>query len=283
MFLFGTTLHGQMISNQTGQAFTDHMFFNDNFIRNNKIKTIQGSYSFKKNGDLIRKVPGSYTFTFDHAGQLASIVDLKWNGKKLDTLVNYFSYSEKGDLISFKKSEYGGITEQEMTYDSIDRLTKITNYRVSLDNKGNTIKRVEINQESIQYNGEKKTRYNSYGLPYLISFETYDEDGYKIASQEKLKRSGTISENKYTYTEKGLLKQILTFYDKKTDPVQTISFSYDAFGNMTERLEKKMNTLVKDLQVIFDTKTQLLHSIIRRNPNTNFMAIIRFTTYDYFD
>lgn len=283
MFLIGGALFGQMISNQNGKAFSDHEFFNDQFIKNNKIKRIQGSYSFKKNGDLIRTVPGSYTFTFDDAGRLVSIVDLKWNGKKLDTLVSYFSYNDNSSLSLFKKSEYGGITEQEMTYDSLGRLTKIINYRVGIDSKGNTIKKTEVNQESIRYNGEKRTRFNSYGLPYLISFDTYDEDGYKITSQEKLKRSGTVSKKTYSYTEKGFLQEVLTFYDKKPDPVQTITFSYDAFGNMTERLEKKMNTLVKDLQVIFDTKTQLLHSIIRRNPNNNFMAIVRFTTYEYFD
>ena len=132
-------------------------------------------------------------------------------------------------------------------------------------------------------NGEKKITHNSYGLPYMISFETSDQDGYLLSSQDKLKRSGTISVKKYNYNKTGYLVGIDTFYDKNPDPVETLTFSYDPFGNITERLKKKMNVLVNDLQIIYDNKTQLLYSLIRRNPSTNYMEIIRFTSYEYFE
>ena len=271
-----------MIVNQDGQAFDGNTFFNATFIKNNKIKTINGSYSFKKNGDLIRKVPGSYTYSFDKEGRLAAIEDLKWNGKKIDTLLNLYTYNSEGSLAALKKSEYGGITEQKMAYDSSGRLDKITNYRVLIDRSGNTVQKTEINSETIQYNGDKSTKLNAYGLPYLIAYDVFDEYGYKIASIEKLKRSGTVTKKKYLYNNKGILETLESYYDKNIDPVETISFSYDTFGNITERLQKKMNILVNDLQVIYDTKTQLLYSIIRRNPSTNFMEIVRFTTYEYY-
>lgn len=271
-----------MILNQSGEAFEAPQFFNEQFIKKNGIKKIKGSYSFKKNGERIRETPGSYSYTFDQKGRLASIVDLRWNGKELDTLVHYYSYNKAGALSTIKKSEFGGVTEKEMRFDSLQRIIKIVNFRVSLDGNGNTINRTEINEETFSYNGIKKTTHNSYGLPYLISFDTFDEDGYLISSQDKLKRSGTISVKKYNYDEKGYLKGIDTYYDKNPEPVETHLFSYDPFGNITERLQKKMNILVNDLQIIYDTKTQLLYSIIRRNPSTNFMEIIRFTSYEYF-
>ena len=272
-----------MILNQDGQAFNKPQFFNEQFIKKNGIKKVTGSYSFKKNGDRIREAPGSYSYSFDEQGRLISIIDLKWNGKKLDTTLHYYSYNHDGILSNIKESEFGGITEKEMRYDSLDRIIKIVNFRITLDDDGNTINKTEINEETYSYNGIKKTTYNSYGLPYLISFDTFDEDGYLLSSQEKLKRSGTVSKKKYEYNEKGYLKEIYTFYDKNPDPVETITFAYDPFGNITERLQKKMNTLVNDLQIIYDTKTQLLYSIIRRNPSTNFMEIIRFTGYEYFN
>ena len=272
-----------MILNQSGEAFEDPQFFNEKFIQKNGIKKIKGSYSFKKNGERIREVPGSYSYSFDEKGRLVSIVDLKWNGKKLDTLVQYYSYNTCSALSSIKKSEYGGITEKVIHYDSLKRIIKIVNFRVSIDDNGTTINRTEINEETFSYNGIKKTTHNSYGLPYLISFETFDEDGYLLSSQDKLKRSGTISVKKYDYDEKGYLIGIDSYYDKNPDPVETLTFSYDPFGNITERLQKKMNTLVNDLQIIYDTKTQLLYSLIRRNPGTNFMEILRFTSYEYFE
>ena len=275
-------MQGQMILNQSGQAFSKPQFFNEQFIKKNSIKKVSGTYSFKKNGDRIRETPGHYSYSFDEQGKLISIIDLKWNGKKLDTLVYYYSYNKDGILTNIKESEFGGITEKEMHYDSLDRIIKIVNFRVILDKNGNTINKTEINEETYSYNGIKKITYNSYGLPYLISFNTFDEDGYLLSSQDKLKRSGTVSIKKYKYDEKGYLKGIDTFYDKNPEPVETTTFAYDPFGNITERLQKKMNTLVNDLQIIYDTKTQLLYSIIRRNPSTNFMEIIRFTGYEYF-
>lgn len=274
---------GQMILNQSGEAFRADQFFNEQFIKKNGIKKIKGSYSLKKNGERIRETPGSYSYSFDEQGRLIAILDLRWNGKKLDTLVHYYSYNHEGILHRIKKSEYGGITEKEMRYDSLQRIIKIVNFRVTLDDNGNTINRTEINEETFSYNGIKKITHNSYGLPYLISFETFDEDGYLLSSQDKLKRSGTVSIKKYEYDKKGYLTGMYTFYDKSPDPVETTTFTYDPFGNITERLQKKMNILVNDLQIIYDTKTQLLYSLIRRNPSTNFMEIIRFTSYEYFE
>ena len=195
-----------MILNQRGEAFEAPQFFNEQFIKKNGIKKIKGSYSFKTSGERIKEVPGSYSYTFDKQGRLAAIVDLKWNGKELDTLVHYYRYNKVGALSSIKKSEYGGITEKEMGYDSLQRIIKIVNFRVSLDINGNTMTRTEINDETYSFNGIKKTTHNSYGLPYLISFDTFDEDGYLLSSQDKLKRSGTISVKKYNYDEKGYLK-----------------------------------------------------------------------------
>ena len=271
-----------MILNQNGQAFNKPQFFNEQFIKKNGIKKIQGSYSFKKNGERIREAPGSYSYNFDRTGRLTSILDLKWNGKKIDTLVHYYGYNNEGTLSTIKKSEYGGITEKKMSYDSLQRLIKIINFRVTIDDSGGTINRTEVNEETFTYNGIKRTTHNSYGLPYLISFDTFDDDGYLVSSHDKLKRSGTLSIKKYRYGDKGYLSEIETFYGKNSEPVETIAYSYDPFGNLTERLQKKMNTLVNDLQIIYDTKTQLLYSIIRRNPSTNFMDIIRFTGYEYY-
>ncbi len=283
LFVFlSFSIQSQMILNQNGEAFNESQFFNTSFIVKNKIKTIQGTYSFKKDGDLIREVPGSYTYTFNQSGKLTSMIDIKWNGKTLDTIVHYFSFDKSGKLLTIKESEFGGVTQKEMLYDSVGRIVSITNFRVALDKFGTTIKRTEVNQETFSYRGGKKTTYNSYGLPYLISTEEKDADGYLVSRKEKLKRSGTISTNKYQYNAKGYLDRIETFYDKTVEPVETISFLYDPFGNLTERLHKKMNILVNELQLIYDDKTQLLYSIIRRNPSTNFMAIIRFKTYEYY-
>ena len=93
---------------------------------------------------------------------------------------------------------------------------------------------------------------------------------------------GTVYKKNYSYNEKGLLINIKTFYDKHPKPVEELKFKYDSFGNIIERHEFKQEVFVKDFQIIFDTKTGLLHSIIDRNPVNNFMSIIRFTHYEFY-
>jgi len=273
---------GQMILNQDGEAFTTDPFFNSNFIQNNKIKTIKGTYSFKKNKDLIRKVPGSYTYKFNKKGRLNSCINIRWNGKTLDTTLQYYEYNQLGAIISIKKSENNGVTLQEFHRDSLNRIISTSNYRVILDDQGEVVKKNEMNTETMQYSNEKRTTYNSYNLPYLISYDNYNEDGYKTSSIDKLKMGGTIYKKEYDYNDKGLLISIDTFYDKHLKPVEELKFKYDNFGNLMERHEFKQGVFTKDFQVIFDTKTGLLHSIIDRNPVNNFMSIIRFTKYEFY-
>ena len=273
---------GQMLLNQDGEAFTTDPFFNADFIKNNKIKTIKGTYSFKKNKDLIRKVPGSYTYEFNKKGRLSSSIDIRWNGKTLDTTLQYYEYNQLGAITTLKKSENNGITLQEFLRDSLNRITSTSNYRVTLNENGEVVKKNEMNTETMRYSNEKRTTYNSYNLPYLISYDKYNEDGYKTSSIDKLKMGGTIYKKKYDYNNKGLLISIETFYDTHPDPVEELKFKYDAFGNLMERHEFKQGVFTKDFQVIFDTKTGLLHSIIDRNPASNFMSIIRFTKYEFY-
>ena len=274
--------HGQMIINQNGEAFTINPFFNIDFIQKNSIKTIKGEYSFKKNKDLIRSVPGSYTYTFNQDGRLTSSIDIRWNGKSLDTTLKYYEYNKLGSITSLKKSENKGITLEVFDRDSLNRIVSQSNYRVILNNQGDIIKKIEMNTETMKYSNDKKTTYNSYKLPYLISYDEFNEDGYKTCSIDKLKMGGTIYKKNYLYNDKGLLINIKTFYDKHPKPVEELKFKYDSFGNIIERHEFKQEVFVKDFQIIFDTKTGLLHSIIDRNPVNNFMSIIRFTKYEFY-
>jgi hypothetical protein len=56
-FLIFISLEGysQILDNTLGHAFTDQPFFNETFIRKNKIKKMSGKYIVKKPGDMMRQ------------------------------------------------------------------------------------------------------------------------------------------------------------------------------------------------------------------------------------
>ena len=61
------------------------------------------------------------------------------------------------------------------------------------------------------------------------------------------------------------------------------NYRYDSFGNLIEIKCSKFGQLQKDLQIIFDTKTQLLGSTIARDVRNNSLLILRFTKYNYYE
>lgn len=66
-----------MIYNLEGNAFTDLPYFDVNFIRINKIKSVSGNYSIKKDGDMIRNTKDIFEYKFDSLGYLIRLLKRK--------------------------------------------------------------------------------------------------------------------------------------------------------------------------------------------------------------
>ena len=63
--------------------------------------------------------------------------------------------------------------------------------------------------------------------------------------------------NKYILAiDAGTTSSRAILFDKNAEAVESISFAYDPFGNLKERLHKKMGTLIDELQLVYDNKTQ---------------------------
>jgi len=61
---------GQMLDNTEGKTFGETPYFNEAFVKRNKIKTLKGYFSTKATMDYIRKSKDVYYYEFNEAGQL---------------------------------------------------------------------------------------------------------------------------------------------------------------------------------------------------------------------
>ena len=78
-----------MINNITGTAFTDAPYFDQKIIYANRIKSIEGTFSLKKDGDIIRATNDVFNYKFDSLGRLESILQTKTDVlKKFLTVFN---------------------------------------------------------------------------------------------------------------------------------------------------------------------------------------------------
>lgn len=277
---------GQMINNLSGDAFTDKPFFDRDFIKRNHIKSLEGQYSRKKDGDVVRPSTDLFKYTFDTTGNLISTFQVRSDLGKKDTSVNYYAYDDKNLLITHRKTESGGLTAYIYQYDSLNRVVSIEQKRDIVDENGHLLSSISINKETMKYfkmeSGFKKVTYNNYGLPYMDEYETWDADGYKLEEIQKLRMGSAEYKKKFFYNERGLLSSWTIQYNDSEKPVKEAQFKYDSFGNVIERKIFGSSVFTGELQIVYDNKTQLLGSTIERLAGSNLLVILRFQNIQYF-
>ena len=65
---------GQVLDNRNGEAFTDKPFFNTSFIKENKLKKLKGTFTYKKQGQMMRATEFMYVYEFDTNGLLICLI-----------------------------------------------------------------------------------------------------------------------------------------------------------------------------------------------------------------
>jgi hypothetical protein len=275
-----------MINNLSGDAFTDKPFFDRDFIKRNRIKSIEGQYSRKKDGDIVRPTNDFLKYTFDTTGNLCSTFQVRSDFEKKDTVFNFYIYNDKNLLITHRKTEGSGLTAYHYQYDSLNRIISVEQKRDIINLNGEVLSSISINKETMKYfknqTGFKKVTYNNYGLPYMEEYESWDSDGYKLEELQRLRMGSGEYRKKFFYNEKGLLSSQAIFYNDKELAVHESQFKYDNFGNVIEKKYFKDGVFMGELQIVYDNKTQLLGSTIEKLAGNNFMVILRLTDIRFY-
>jgi hypothetical protein len=286
-FLIPKVGNTQIVLNHEGEAFTDVPFFNRDFIFSNHIKTIEGKYSTKNEGEIIRESTDWSRYRFDEKGRLTESIDIRTVNKKKDTTLHQYKYDSLNQLIEHRRSENKGYTTVKKTYDSLHRLeSEITCREIYSYPKNKVLDSDTINAEYFNYVirplEREQIRCNNIKLPYLTEQFLYNTVGYLIEKKTFFLMSSSEYTTKYTYNEQGLLIAKARYNEKDILADEEWEYRYDLFGNVIEVHGFRFGQLQKDLQIVYDTKTQLLGSTIQRDVNTNALLLLRFTKYTFY-
>jgi YD repeat-containing protein len=280
-------LNSQILDNKHGQAFTDEPFFNEKFIHLNKVKKIKGEYTFKKAGDIMRKTEFKSIYQFNSLGQLISTFETRSENGIKDTIENTYEYSEKNQLILHRKNDSGGYGSVHYERDSLNRIVVEETHRDIVNKKGELERTFIINHETMKYDSyslqDKKTVYNSYDLPYLEEICYYNEDGYLLEKEDRLKMTSGRVKYVYEYNNKGLISAIRSVANVDGTFAEEWLFKYDEWGNLSEKHVYKNGVYTTDIQIIYNVDTKLLSSVLTRDVNTNFIMILRFLDYEFYE
>lgn len=278
----------QVLDNSAGQAFTDQPFFNQNFIQSNKIKSIKGKFTYLKHGDKMRETDYFYVYSFNEKGQLVSTFETRKDDGTIDTTWNYYSYNDLGKLASYTKATETSKAITRFEYDTNGFLVGEINERQEKDSASGFWKpSLQMNKETMKVEDyglqRKRIVYNNYDLPYMEEFSYFNEDGYLLEKVERLKMTSNMRTHKYAYNDKGFLESLATFKKNKDQAAEELQFVYDEYGNLEEKKLFRNGEFITDTEIIYNSKSKLMSSVIIRDVKTNFMMILRFKDYEYFN
>ena len=284
--LFHSFLNSQILDNKRGLAFTDKPFFNEKFIKNNKVKSLKGEFTFKKVGDIMRKTEFKSSYSFDSLGRLITTFETRNEDGLKDTIQNIYEYSDKNQLITHRKKDAGGFGSIHYEFDSLNRVVAEESRRDIINSMGEFERSLLINRETMKYSSsetqEKKTIFNNYDLPYMDEIKYFNADGYLLEKVESLKMtSGKVKYN-YEYNSKGYISSIRSGADMNGVFAEEWFFKYDQLGNLIEKNIYKKGVFTTEIQIIYNNDTKLLSSVLTREVSTNFIMILRFMEYEFY-
>ena len=286
-FFFTCASDAQVLDNRMGEAFTDKPFFNVDFIKDNNLKALKGTFVYKKQGEVMRTTEYSYVYNFNRNGHLSSTYETRKDDGTVDTTWNKYEYDGQGRLSVHRRSEKDGYLSTHYTYDSLDRAVKEEYFSDIIDSSGQIVRSLSFNTESFIYadygDQKKRTRFNNYNLPYLDEFYNYNEDGYLIERIEKFRMTSKVYTYHYAYNDNGKVAAIRKTSNKEEGVLEEFKFKYDDLGNLIEKHLYRKGVFTTDIQIIYNSKSKLLSSVITRQVSTNFMMILRFLDYEFWD
>jgi hypothetical protein len=66
-------------------------------------------------------------------------------------------------------------------------------------------------------------------------------------------------------------------------PVEEMEYAYDELGNLKEKLIYRNGELKTNIQIIYNSKTHLLESVITTEEATGFMMVCRYRDYKFYN
>lgn len=285
-FLVGGNCFAQVLDNRMGEAFTDKPFFNESFVKQNRLKRLNGTYTYKNQGAAMRETNYKHVFEFDKNGRLTFSYETRADDGTKDTAWNIYAYDEYGFLKMHRKTDEDGFTTIRYTNDSLGRVIKEEFLR-EVDSNGRIIQTLAFNEERIEYavydnKQTKRTRFNNYDLPYLDELINYNDLGYLVSREERIKMTSSVYTYTYEYNDKGKLAAIKKTSNREEGILEEMTFKYDELGNLLEKRIYRNGEFTTDIQIIYNSQTKLLSSVITKQVSTGFMTIIRFTNYEFY-
>ncbi|MFM7725737.1 MAG: hypothetical protein ACKO7B_03475, partial [Flavobacteriales bacterium] len=210
LVLQASTGVAQLIDNRIGNAFNEEMFFSQQFLWVNKIRSITAVVSVKRPNRPIEQRPDISVYRFNEVGLMTRLDRVTSVKNLIDSLTIKFKRNDLGSIELREETGTRGYYTTGFVYDEQGRLIRMeygTAENIStVKNKLEPGRTIAINEESVTWNEQengviRKSVYNNYGLHYSNWTITKNPKGFVESEVEELIMSGRTKTKTYTYNE----------------------------------------------------------------------------------
>ncbi len=282
------TVVAQLIDNRIGNAFNEEMFFSQQFLWMNKIKTITGVVSVKSPNRPIEQRPDISIYRFNEVGLMSRLDRVSSVRNLIDSLTIKFKRNDLGSIELREETGTRGYLSTGFVYDDHGRLIRIeygtAENVATTKNKLEPGRTIALNAESViwteQENGIlRKSVYNNYGLHYSNWTITKNPKGFVESEVEELIMSGRTKTKTYAYNEHGWISKI-EWSDNMSSGRKAQTFIYDGMGNMQKVEYFDGKNMIREIEVLY-SPTMLVEAFLDHNLENGDIIITKFS-YEYY-
>ncbi|MDE0772560.1 MAG: hypothetical protein OSB25_10215 [Salibacteraceae bacterium] len=278
--------HAQILDVYQGKLYNNDCQFNERFIMDNKIKTITGKISVKKDMQPISNKGLIVRYSFDRIGRLSEqIKTMSLRGGRIDTTQSSFSYSQNNQLVqkaqfyvkAYDAIRYSYNNKNEITSEMVVRGANNNQYKYGFDKGSETIvKQERYEWQQLNDTTQNVVYYNSAERPYkerTIILNVIGQKQSENTTYYLTKKRNLIT---YKYDPVGRLIKIIDYSNLGSQRTITNTYEYDEYGNLYNSKIYTNGKLSYTQEFLYDPQTLFLSAQLSKDESARSIKIIQY-------
>lgn len=303
----------QILKITSDNAIQLPIYFNEIFIKDNKIKSITANLAVKPDNKPIEDKGLINTTEFDSLGRVCKYFYTRIKSKteteqeiravrnkrgkivrpaytkvdvaySYDTVVTWFYYNSK-NAISIKRTLDDAIYDSRyFDYDSLGNCIKIIHARETSSSKSDfklmsqTILSIEnFKYENLSSTQIKKYYLNEEGRTYRTSIINYDNSNNKIDENNEFIVTWLVVKESFKYNASNEIIEKNYFSNTGEEVSEKVEIEYDTNQNVSLEKHYKNNIKTNEYSYLYDENNKFLKSQLNRNFTNSTIGIIKLS------
>lgn len=279
--------HAQLLENTNGDIWGVNPQFNEDYIREHKIKSISGDVTGKKVMHAIADHGHGELYKFYRNGKIQMYYKTLDIESRIDTVVAFYKYDNWGRYKMIRRNDGDGFYSHNYCYNPDDYISHINFHREYNQSKSKIYFLMggseELYAERYEYDKRGNTIikrfFNTAGKEYKKETKLHNHDGSIKSLTTHFNVSDRETKEEYLYDSNGLMTQRKVLNNWSTQTEMLYKFEYDDGGNI--ELEDYYRGGVHQTHTEYLYRDGELYAKLVKDMESGFIRIVKYT-FEYY-